>query len=67
MCPACALNAVLAVASATTSGGIASLAVRIFRFKRNARKSGLKEITQRRREYGYTNEQAGPTESRAAG
>jgi hypothetical protein len=41
--------------------------VRIFRFKRNARKSDLKEFTQRRDEHGYSNEQAGTTEGRAAG
>jgi hypothetical protein len=39
MCPVCAVNAATAVASVTTTGGFASFAVSIFRYKRNARKS----------------------------
>jgi hypothetical protein len=67
MCPVCVANAALAVASVTTTGGLASLGVKIFRFGRRREKSGLKEITQRRDEHGYSNEQAGATEGRAAG
>ena len=67
MCPVCAVNAAMAVASVTTTSGFASFAVRIFRYQRNARKSGLKEITKRSDEHGYRDETAGTTESRAAG
>jgi hypothetical protein len=66
MCPVCAANAAMALASVTT-GGFASFAVRIFRYERSARKSGLKEITKRSDEHGYRNETAGATEGRAAG
>lgn len=67
MCPVCAANAALAVASVTTTGGLASLGVKILRFARRTEKSGRKEITQRSNEHGYSSEQAGATKGRAAG
>jgi hypothetical protein len=67
MCPVCAVNAATAVASVTTAGEFASFAVRIFRYKRNTMKSGLKEITRRSDEHGYCNETDGTTEGCATG
>jgi hypothetical protein len=67
MCPVCAANAAMAVVSVTTTGGLASIGVKILRFGRRRKESDLKEITQRRKEDGYGNEQARTTEGRAAG
>jgi hypothetical protein len=67
MCPVWAANAAMTVASVTATGGFESFAVRISRFKRKGKKSRFKEITQRRDEYGYSNEQTGTTEDCAAG
>jgi hypothetical protein len=67
MCPVCAENAALAIATVTTTGGLTSLAVKLLRFGGRVRKSGLKQIAQRRDENGYSSKQAKATESRAAG
>jgi hypothetical protein len=67
MCPVCAANAALAAASMTSAGGVAALAVRIFRLRRSARKSDLKMQIERREGHGYCNEQTGKSENRVAG
>ena len=68
MCPACAANAAMAlVASAASTGGIASLALTIFRLKGNARRSGSKKFKQRREADGYVDAKAGAVEGRVSG
>jgi hypothetical protein len=46
MCPVCAANAAIAVASVGSTGGLVSLAVKRFRLKRNAGKLRLRNLMQ---------------------
>jgi hypothetical protein len=60
-------SAALMVGSVVTTGGLTALVVKIFHSKKSAKAFGLKNLTQRRNDHGYGDEQEGSSESRAAG
>jgi len=65
MCPACLASAALTAGGVITTGGLTALAGKIFHAKKDAKRNGLDNTTQRRRDHGYGDEQDGTFEGRA--
>lgn len=66
MCPVCVANAAMAAGAAVSSGGVAALAVRIFRTNWVSKSNRWNNATNRRNENGYTGEQERVSENRVA-
>jgi hypothetical protein len=62
MCPACMANAALMAGSVMSTGGIAALAVKIVRRKKNGQHDNSNNLTERRNEDGNNDNQDGPDE-----
>jgi hypothetical protein len=57
MCPACMASAAMLVGSVVSTGGLAALAVKIFRLKKSDKASGPEKTSQRRTDHGNSDEQ----------